>query len=136
MEPDRWQNLERLYHAALQRNEGQVHSFLDEACGQDQSLRVELESLLKYGQRPAKFFDKPAFEVVAETLAEDISADEENTTDKLIGARVGQYHIVAKLGAGGMGDVYREYRPATGRRRRRRRSPLLCDGAHRRQANR
>jgi eukaryotic-like serine/threonine-protein kinase len=110
MKPERWQDVERIYHAAMQCDEGQRYSFLERACAADQTLRVEVESLLKYGQRPARFFEKPALEIVARTLAEDLSAQDCNKTDKMIGARIAQYRIVEKLGAGGMGDVYRAVR--------------------------
>jgi eukaryotic-like serine/threonine-protein kinase len=106
VEPDRWQNIERIYHAAMEREESQRVLYLEQACAADQALRAEVESLLKYAQRPARYFDKPALEVVAHALAEDLS----DKTDKLLGARIGQYRIVGKLGAGGMGDIYRAVR--------------------------
>lgn len=55
MEPERWQDVERIYHAALQCKESQRTAFVMEACAADQTLRAEVESLLQYAQRPAKF---------------------------------------------------------------------------------
>ena len=89
MEPERWQAIERIYHAAMQCEEGQRIPYLERACAADQTLRAEVESLLKYGQRPARFFEKPAFEVVAQALAENLRTQNGNKTDKLIGARIG-----------------------------------------------
>lgn len=47
MTPERWGRIEELYHAALERPEEQRAGFLDEACGGDQELRGEVESLLR-----------------------------------------------------------------------------------------
>jgi serine/threonine protein kinase len=125
MEPERWSNVERIYHDAMRCEESQRSSFLDKACASDHTLRGEIESLLKYAHRPAKLFEKPAFEIVARALAQDLRvedlrvedpgaddprAEDGDQTDRMIGARIAQYHIVAKLGTGGMGDVYRAVR--------------------------
>ena len=48
MEPKRWQKIEELYHAALGRGESERPAFLDQACGGDEALRREVESLLAY----------------------------------------------------------------------------------------
>jgi eukaryotic-like serine/threonine-protein kinase len=108
VEPDRWQNIERIYHAALEREESQRVSYLEQACAADQSLRDEVESLLKYAERPAEYFNKPALEVVVHALAEDLTSIDK--TDKMLGARIGHYRIIGKLGAGGMGEIYRAVR--------------------------
>src|SRR5437773_280746 len=46
MTSDRWQEVERLYHAALAREGDQSAAFLKEACAGDDALRHEVESLL------------------------------------------------------------------------------------------
>ena len=110
MEPERWQDVERIYHAALQCEESERVSFLERTCAADPVLRAEVESLLKYAQRPAKFFETPALDVVARKLADDLHAQDAVHSAGMIDARIAQYRIVGKLGAGGMGDVYRAVR--------------------------
>jgi hypothetical protein len=46
MEPDRWEQIERLYHAALEREPDAREAFLDEACAGDEDLRREVAGLL------------------------------------------------------------------------------------------
>ncbi len=46
MTPERWREIERLYHAALERDAAERAAFLNEACGGDEALRREVESLL------------------------------------------------------------------------------------------
>jgi hypothetical protein len=50
MNPERWEQIERLYHAALQREPKDRGKFIAEACEGDEELRRELELLL--GHRP------------------------------------------------------------------------------------
>jgi len=110
MEPERWRDVERIYHAALQYEESERTAFVMGACASDQTLRAEVESLLQYAQRPAKFFETPALDVVARKLADDLHAQDTVHSSRMIDARIAQYRIVGKLGAGGMGDVYRAVR--------------------------
>ena len=56
MERKRLKEIERLYHAALDRPESQRGDFLKQACGEDSALRDEVESLLAEGEG-ASFID-------------------------------------------------------------------------------
>ena len=46
MHPDRWAEVERIFHAAAARPAGERAAFLRDACGDDDALRGEVESLL------------------------------------------------------------------------------------------
>jgi hypothetical protein len=46
MDVERWQKVERLYHAVLECEESERAAFLARACGDDEVLRREVESLL------------------------------------------------------------------------------------------
>jgi serine/threonine protein kinase/tetratricopeptide (TPR) repeat protein len=110
MEPDRWRQVERIYHDAMLCAPAGRGLLLDQACAGDTALRAEVESLLHYGEAPADFLERPAMEVVAQALADDLLVMETANSAGKIGSRIAQYRIVGKLGSGGMGDVYRAVR--------------------------
>jgi serine/threonine protein kinase len=78
---------------------GERDRFLQEACA-DEEVRGEVESLLGCEAQADGFLEKPALEVTAEALAE-------GRARSMFGRALGHYQIVAFLGAGGMGEVYR-----------------------------
>jgi eukaryotic-like serine/threonine-protein kinase len=46
MAPERWQKVEELFHASLERPAEERSAFLDEHCAGDESLRKAVEALL------------------------------------------------------------------------------------------
>ncbi len=46
MHPERWRQIEELYHSAIEREPDERRLFLDKACLGDDELRREVESLL------------------------------------------------------------------------------------------
>src|SRR5215467_3766514 len=99
---ERWQRVEALYHAALQRPRGERTAFLRDACAGDEELRRDVESLLAQPASDVGFLRTPALAVAARGLeSESIGAT------LAVGRALGPYTIVGPLGAGGMGEVYR-----------------------------
>jgi len=98
MTPERWQQVERLYNAALEREASQRAAFLTQACRGDDELRHEVESLLAQ-DGGASLLEKPALEVAAKALGGDGGPS-------LLGRQIGGYQVISLLGAGGMGEVY------------------------------
>jgi eukaryotic-like serine/threonine-protein kinase len=102
MSSDRQRRVTELCLAALERGAASRTAFLRQACAGDEALRQEVESLLHYEDAAEGFLERPALEEVARL----VSGDLESTVD-LIGRHLGVYHIQARIGAGGMGEVYR-----------------------------
>ncbi len=57
MTPERWQQIEHLYHAALERPPAERAAFLDAACAGDEALRREIESLLAFDEQAENFIE-------------------------------------------------------------------------------
>src|SRR5438105_1477716 len=99
MTPDRWQAIERVYHAALEARGATRTAVLDRACAGDAALREEVESLLAQQPRVSAFMAAPALVVAAAAIVADSTS--------LTGAQLGPYSVGDLVGAGGMGEVYR-----------------------------
>src|SRR3989449_4643195 len=95
MNPERWNTLKELFGAALELDPGKRSAFLRDACGSDESLRAELESLLASYKRTATSEEKPS-----------PSVDPGLFPGTLIGQRLGSYQVLHEIGHGGMAVVY------------------------------
>ncbi len=60
MDKQRWQQVETLYHAALEHEPGARVAFLAQVCAGDEELRSEVASLLNYDDKPASFIETVA----------------------------------------------------------------------------
>ncbi|HET6670333.1 MAG TPA: protein kinase [Pyrinomonadaceae bacterium] len=100
MKADRWQQVEQLYHATLEKEVGERPAFLARACAGDEELRREVESLLSYEDHAKSFIEAPALEVAARMMAGDQSAT------VTAGDEIEHYRIISAIGSGGMGEVY------------------------------
>ena len=99
MNAQRWQEVNDLFHSAVQRAPEERAAFLDEACGGDESLFREVKSLLASHERTENFIESPAFENAPELLITDRAG-------ALIGELINHYLIERLIGVGGMGEVY------------------------------
>lgn len=99
MTPERYQRIGELFHEALELSPEQRESWLDQTCGSDSELRVEVANLLANEVESNAFLSRPALNVAAEILAGDLRPS-------LVGKTIGRYQIISQLGSGGMGEVY------------------------------
>ena len=109
MDAERWTRVEQLCQAALERDEHEQAAFLASACGSDQELRREVESLLVHRHKADTFMEAGAMDAAAQALAAD---ELHNPMDasRWIGRLIPPYRCVAKIASGGMGDVFRAVR--------------------------
>ena len=104
---DRWQQVERIYHAARELDAIAREDFLAKSCAGDDALRQEVERLLSHSDQAGSFLESPAIEVAAEALAKEKRLSEPATPALEIGMMVAHYSLTGKIGEGGMGEVYR-----------------------------
>ena len=99
MTPERWQQVEEVLQAALDRVPGERAAFLREVCAGDSELQTEAGSLVNAYETAADFIEEPAIAQDARVLLSDC-------LETNIGRDVGPYKIIERLGGGGMGEVY------------------------------
>jgi tetratricopeptide (TPR) repeat protein len=85
MTPDRWNRVKEMFERALDRAPGERTAFVGELCGEDDSLRSEVISLLAAHEKEGSFIDSPAYHAAAEVLADGHQLN--------AGLEVGHYRI-------------------------------------------
>ena len=109
MTPERWQQVDHLLEAMLDVNRANRAGFLDSACGGDEALRQEVESLLVAHDSAEGFIEELPPEEVAELFNGSPGRLEREEV-------LGHYKVIEMLGAGGMGEIYLAEDSRLGRR--------------------
>jgi serine/threonine protein kinase len=98
MKSDRWSLIEEIFQGALERPSDARMEYAEQACGDDQQLLREVQSLLES--------DRDAETVLHAAIAEDLRTMTKSSSLSEIGLRLGPYLLVRELDGGGMGVVY------------------------------
>ncbi len=99
MTPERWQQVKDLLQSVLEQPTEEQTSFLNHAAGRDDSLRLEVESLLEFQDGNENFIETSALEITARSVGAEAQ-------DEMAGAQIGPFQVEREIGRGGMGAVY------------------------------
>ncbi len=102
LSPERWQQVEQIFQAALELEPAARAAYLAQACGHDAALRQEIEALLVFQTGMSGVLHgvvQQAAGLLAD-MAEKARFSPGMTLNK-------RYRIIGLLGRGGMGEVYR-----------------------------
>lgn len=99
MDSDNWQQIKEIFQSAMELPSAKRQTFLKTKCGDDESLKSEVEAMLEANDEIGDFIVAPALSSIR-----DFVADESKQTR--IGQKIGAYKIEKEIGRGGMGAVY------------------------------
>jgi non-specific serine/threonine protein kinase/serine/threonine-protein kinase len=99
MTTSRLETVEEIFHAALDCDVSDIAALLEERCGGDGSLRLEVEELLEAHRAAGDFIGQSIAAVAANVFVDE-------PPDGLIGRTIGHYRVERRIGSGGMGVVY------------------------------
>lgn len=99
MNDEWWQQVKEIFRIAIELEPRLRKAFLDNACGADERMRQEVESLVNAHEHTNGLMEKPA-------LVEQPFSVTSISDNPMIGKMVGHYRLMQEIGRGGMGTVY------------------------------
>ena len=107
MTPERWQQVEEIFQAAVDLAPAERDRYVSQACTDDPSLKRDVETLLSQHDSASDLLEQPLYGSTELSAIESFVYDDE---DPMIGRRLGAYRIEREVGRGGMGTVYEALR--------------------------
>jgi WD40 repeat protein/serine/threonine protein kinase len=99
MNAERWKQVDAILDAVLEIAPSDRSAFLDDKCGGDENLRLQVKKLLATIEKAEDFLEAAPVESVFRVFAEESS-------ENLIGRQIGVYRLIRLIGQGGMGSVF------------------------------
>jgi len=114
MDAKRWKKVDDLLQSALGLPAVEREAFLRRACGDDSVLQEEVRSLLSSHEKAGSFLRGAAFDLASQAAIVEAQGDTLQSSLAPVPnaslskeTTLGQYTVLARVGAGGMGVVYR-----------------------------
>jgi serine/threonine protein kinase len=98
-----------IFKAAVKLSPERRAAYLDQACGSNDALRREVESLLQAHDEPGSFLQ--------DRFAQQSATVDEPPSTETPGTVIGPYKLLQQIGEGGMGAVYMAEQTEAVRRR-------------------
>jgi serine/threonine protein kinase/tetratricopeptide (TPR) repeat protein len=108
MTPERWHQIEEIFHEALELDEPKRQQFVNGRAGDDAGLCAEVNKLLDQFEDASSFIEQPLIESGKNGVLSSLLDDGDD--DPMVGKVLGSYRIEREIGRGGMGAVYEAVR--------------------------
>ena len=99
MTPERWLQVKQIVQSAIERPPSERDDFISQACADDADLCSQVQSLISSYDETDDLFQTVAVNLAAQTVYGD-------DAKSLVGHYIGPYKVTARIGQGGMGEVY------------------------------